>query len=141
VEVELVESDQRTLTWMIHDSETPGGLPITGFKVRYLREEQLERQDNVQEQAELWKSTAKHRSLQKEGAGHEYILEGLRPGTGYVLRFSALNEAGWGDELEVKAATLPATSDSSTLVRRKSLLILVLTHLLLCLFALFVVKP
>lgn len=34
-----------------------------------------------------------------------YAVEGLRPATEYVFRFQAVNEAGWGDMMEITAET------------------------------------
>uniref|UniRef100_A0A914XM74 Uncharacterized protein n=1 Tax=Plectus sambesii TaxID=2011161 RepID=A0A914XM74_9BILA len=110
VKASLEQTRADSLQWKLEASTEDSQLPVTELRVHYVRKQLIEDAvaGNFQELADtreaVWAKEGRVKHLEKSD-DDVYEIEGLRPATEYVFRFQAVNQAGWGEPVEITAET------------------------------------
>uniref|UniRef100_A0A7E4VGR6 Fibronectin type III domain protein n=1 Tax=Panagrellus redivivus TaxID=6233 RepID=A0A7E4VGR6_PANRE len=118
VRVSLERARKHSITWrLVEDgSAEDEDLPVISYTIEYVRSQLLDDVDSSEEEPALnneklhraeesvWKSHGSH-VVRTKNPENLYEITGLVQNAEYVFRFSAQNEAGSGDSIEITART------------------------------------
>ena len=118
VRASLEHAKKHSITWKLTTDEDEDDLPVISYKIEYVRsrllddidssEEEEETDGEIQKQEEhIWKAHGSH-VIRARSPNDLYEIHGLVQDAEYVFRFTAMNEAGSGDPIEITARTQSA---------------------------------
>uniref|UniRef100_A0AC35F0J8 Fibronectin type-III domain-containing protein n=1 Tax=Panagrolaimus sp. PS1159 TaxID=55785 RepID=A0AC35F0J8_9BILA len=121
VRASLERARKHSITWRLmedknHD-ENDGELPVVSYTIEYIRSKLLDAVDSSESdedtvyneklrhaEEQVWKSHGSH-VVRTKVPNNLYEISGLVQDAEYVFRFTAQNEAGSGDPLQLTAKT------------------------------------
>ena len=144
VRASLEHAKKHSITWKLTTDEDEDDLPVISYKIEYVRsrllddidssEEEEETDGEIQKQEEhIWKAHGSH-VIRARSPNNLYEIHGLVQDAEYVFRFTALNEAGSGDPIEITARTQSGKHHNSAMGVNlfSSMVLLFSLFLLLC---------